>query len=135
MTADEDVLWHQVGGLLSERRSWNIEMSSSPGAPEVWAFAPGGDTELSVGVDRDLIRWASSSPSTRSSPSRTSVPWPRGSTPRSRLVLARSSMTADVFTRRIWDRIERVASSGPMTGPGRTAAAAGTGEPGRSANR
>jgi hypothetical protein len=105
VTAHEDALWRRVGDLLANRPSWNIEMSSSPGAPEVWAFAPGGDTELSVGVDRDRIvgfvfdldeEFTFEDVDTLA----TWLDATEG------LFLGRSSMTADVFSRRLWDRID-----------------------------
>jgi hypothetical protein len=103
--APGDDLWRQVGDLLADRRSWNIEMSSSPGAPEVWAFAPGGDTELSVGVDRALIVGFvfDLDEEFRFETIGALAAWLDATEP---LVLARSSMTADVFTRRLWDRID-----------------------------
>jgi hypothetical protein len=105
VNAHEEVLWSQVGDLLSDRPSWNIEMSSSPGAPEAWAFAPGGDTALSVGVDRDLIVgfvFELDQEFTFEDIGSLAT-WLDATEGR---FLGRSSMTANVFSRRVWDRID-----------------------------
>jgi hypothetical protein len=80
-------------------------MSSSPGAPEAWAFAPGGDTQLSVGVDRDLIVgfvFDLDEEFTFEDIGALAT-WLDAVEP---LVLERSSMNSDIFTRRLWDWID-----------------------------
>jgi hypothetical protein len=105
VTARENALWRQVGDLLRDRPSWNIEMSSSPGAPEAWAFAPGGDTELSVGVDRNLIVGFvfDLDEEFTFEDVGTLADWLDAT---EGYFLGRSSMTADVFTRQLWDRVD-----------------------------
>ena len=50
-----DVLWGQVSTLLATRGRWKLEPQATPGAPSVWCFGTGGETELSVSTDHDAI--------------------------------------------------------------------------------
>lgn len=55
MRADKDELWKQVEDLLRGRPGWSLQAMSTPGAPRAWCFGSGGETEVSVTVDRGSI--------------------------------------------------------------------------------
>jgi hypothetical protein len=52
----KDDLWKEVEQLLRRRSGWSMQATASPGASPVWCHGSGRDNDITVGVDRGLIR-------------------------------------------------------------------------------
>jgi hypothetical protein len=53
--ADNGDLAKGVARLLRRRPGWSFQVMPTPGAPPVWCFGSGGETDLSVTVDAGSI--------------------------------------------------------------------------------